>query len=55
LRNPLKQDLVYLVGGNRGLLDVCEYPRLKKRRYRMNGGNAYVDTAVMAPVKRLLK
>ena len=43
LKNPHAEDLVYLVGGNRLPFDVCDYPRLKKRRYRMNGEAEYVD------------
>jgi uncharacterized cupin superfamily protein len=53
MRNPYKRDLVYLVGGNRCAMDVCDYPRIAKRRYRMNGGdNAYVDLAALSAVKR---
>jgi len=52
MRNPYKADLVYLVGGNRWPLDVCDYPRIKKRRYRMNGDNVYLDLAALTPVKR---
>ena len=43
LRNPHAEDLVYLVGGNRLPFDVCDYPRLRKRRYRVNGEAEYVD------------
>lgn len=52
MTNPYKKDLVYLVGGNRWPLDVCDYPRIKKRRYRMNGDNVYLDLAALTPVKR---
>lgn len=59
MKNPYKADLVYLVGGNRWPLDVCDYPRIKKRRYRMNGDNAYVDLKALtqphARSKRLRK
>ena len=55
MSNPHKQDLVYLVGGNRWPMDVCDYPRIGKRRYRMNGDNAYLDLAVLTAVKRNLK
>lgn len=55
MRNPHRADLVYLVGGNRWPTDVCEYPRIGKRRYRMNGENAYLDVAALTPVKRSLK
>ena len=43
LLNPHAEDLVYLVGGNRLPFDVCDYPRLRKRRYRINGEGEYVD------------
>lgn len=43
LRNPNDEPLVYLVGGNRLPFDVCDYPRLKKRRYRIDGKNEYVS------------
>ncbi|HTE16476.1 MAG TPA: cupin domain-containing protein [Burkholderiales bacterium] len=55
MTNPHKGDLVYLVGGNRSSLDVCDYPRIGKRRYRMNGENIYLDLAALHPVKRNLK
>jgi uncharacterized cupin superfamily protein len=43
LKNSNAEDLVYLVGGNRLPFDVCDYPRLRKRRYRVNGEAEYVD------------
>ena len=43
LVNPHTEDLVYLVGGNRLPFDVCDYPRIRKRRYRVNGEAEYVD------------
>lgn len=55
MTNPHKKDLLYLVGGNRCPLDVCDYPRINKRRYSENGKNAYVDLAALIPVKRNLK
>ena len=55
MTNPHRQDLVYLVGGNRWPMDVCDYPRIGKRRYRMNGENVYLDLAALMPVKRNLK
>jgi uncharacterized cupin superfamily protein len=47
LYNPNAEDLVYLVGGNRWPFDVCDYPKIGKRRYRINGKNAYVDAEVL--------
>ena len=55
MRNPFKADLVYLVGGNRWPMDVCDYPRIGKRRYRENGNNAYLDLASLTHVKRSRK
>lgn len=52
MKNPYRADLVYLVGGNRWPLDVCDYPRIGKRRYRMNGENAYLDLSALTDVKR---
>jgi uncharacterized cupin superfamily protein len=43
LVNPNAEDLVYLVGGNRLPYDVCDYPRVRMRRYRTNGVNEYVS------------
>jgi uncharacterized cupin superfamily protein len=43
LFNPHAEDLIYLVGGNRLPFDVCDYPRIRKRRYRVNGEAEYVD------------
>jgi uncharacterized cupin superfamily protein len=43
LTNPNAEDLVYLVGGNRLPFDICDYPRIAKRRYRINGKNDYVS------------
>ncbi len=52
MTNPYKADLVYLVGGNRYALDVCDYPRIGKRRYRMNGDNDYLDMRSLTAVNR---
>lgn len=48
LHNPYDEDFVYLVSGNRLQFDVCDYPRVGKRRYRINGKNVYVDADVLA-------
>lgn len=42
MRNAGQEDLVYLVGGNRLPFDVCDYPRLRKRRYRTDGKSYFV-------------
>ena len=43
LKNPFDVDLVYLMGGERLSVDVCDYPKIKKRRYRVNGESQLVD------------
>ena len=55
MHNPHDEDLVYLVGGNRWPFDVCDYPRIGKRRYRINGRNAYVDADVLEQAGEKLK
>jgi uncharacterized cupin superfamily protein len=55
LHNPNDEDLVYLVGGNRWPFDVCDYPRIGKRRYRINGKNVYVDAGVLGQAGEKLK
>lgn len=42
LTNSNPEDLVYLVGGNRLAFDICDYPRIRKRRYRVNGKSEFV-------------
>jgi uncharacterized cupin superfamily protein len=51
LHNAGAEDLVYLVGGNRLPFDVCDYPRIGKRRYRIDGKNVYVDADVLAKAR----
>ncbi len=43
LTNTNAEDLVYLVGGNRLPFDVCDYPRIRMRRYRIQGASEYVS------------
>ncbi len=43
MKNPFEEDLVYLMGGERLNYDVCDYPRIKKRLYRVNGERKLVD------------
>lgn len=42
LTNPHQEDLVYLVGGNRCPVDICDYPRHGMRRYRVDGVSEFV-------------
>ena len=48
LHNPHNEDFVYLVSGDHAQFDICDYPRVGKRRYRINGKNVYVDADVLA-------
>ena len=41
--NTSDEDLVYLMGGNRNNIDICDYPRIKRRMYRVSGHKEYVD------------
>ncbi len=51
MRNPFEEDLVYLMGGNRSAIDVCDYPRINRRMYRVDGQKEYVDLENLHPVK----
>ncbi|HEX7776606.1 MAG TPA: cupin domain-containing protein [Parvibaculum sp.] len=37
------EDFVYLMGGTRSPVDVCTYPRLRRRMYRIDGAKEYVE------------
>lgn len=52
LTNPNPEDLVYLVGGNRLPFDICDYPRIRKRRYRINGKSEFVSWESLEKVGR---
>ena len=43
LCNPFDEDLVYLMGGSRSEIDICEYPRINRKMYRVQGEKSYVD------------
>ncbi len=43
LHNPHDEDLVYLMGGNRSPIDICDYPRIGRRMYRTHGVKQYVE------------
>ncbi len=47
MTNPFDEDLVYLMGGERRNFDICDYPRLKKRLFRVEGKRQLVDWANM--------
>ncbi len=43
MRNPFDTDLTYLMGGNRNDIDICDYPRINRRMYRVNGVKTFVN------------
>lgn len=52
LHNPNEEDLVYLMGGTRAEVDVCDYPELKRRQYRLSGKREYVDHEYLHEVRQ---
>lgn len=42
MKNEGEEDCVYLVGGTRSPIDVCNYPRRGLRQYRIHGKREYV-------------
>lgn len=49
MSNPFEEDLVYLMGGERRSFDVCDYPRLKKRLFRVDGARQLADWDNLKP------
>ena len=49
MRNPFTLDLVYLMGGERQNFDICDYPRLQKRLFRLNDEQQLVDWDELKP------
>lgn len=45
MTNPFEEDLVYLMGGERRSFDMCDYPRLQKRLFRVEGKRQLVNWA----------
>lgn len=43
MRNDSSEDLTYLMAGNRNSIDICDYPRINRRMYRVNGAKEYMD------------
>ena len=43
MHNPFDTDLTYLMGGNRNDVDICDYPRINRRMYRVNGKKTFVN------------
>jgi uncharacterized cupin superfamily protein len=51
LTNPFEEDLVYLMGGTRSPIDICDYPDIARRMYRVDGDKHYVDLANVEDVR----
>jgi uncharacterized cupin superfamily protein len=45
MTNPFEEDLVYLMGGERRSFDICDYPRLQKRLFRVKDRRQWVNWA----------
>jgi uncharacterized cupin superfamily protein len=43
MHNPFAEDLTYLMGGSRSDIDICDYPRIGRRMFRIDGVKQYVD------------
>ena len=43
LSNPYAEDLVYLMSGERNKIDICDYPRIKRRMLRVDGKKQYTE------------
>ena len=51
LENPFEEDLVYLMAGTRCDTDVCDYPDLALRQFRINGVRYAANTADLTEVQ----
>ena len=52
LLNPNSEDLVYLMGGSRCEIDICDYPRIRRRMYRVRGEKKYLDLEHLHDIPR---
>lgn len=43
MKNTGSEDLIYLMGGSRPDIDICNYPRIGRRMYLVNSEKEYVD------------
>lgn len=43
LHNSSNEDLVYLMGGTRCPIDICDYPRINRRMIREDGRKTFTD------------
>lgn len=52
MHNPFDEDLVYLMGGTRNAIDICDYPGINRRMFRVNGRKHYVDLENLHEVQK---
>ena len=50
MRNTADEDLVYLMGGTRSDIDICDYPRINRRMYRVDGRKHFLDLDDVEPL-----
>lgn len=51
MSNPFEDDLVYLAGGNRSEVDICSYPRIKLKQYRVKNQREAVHWDDINPIE----
>ncbi|MFU8816512.1 MAG: cupin domain-containing protein [Pseudomonadales bacterium] len=52
LSNPYEQDLVYLMGGERNLVDAVHYPHIQRSMLKAHGRKRWVDWSELHDVPR---
>jgi len=52
MENIGDSDLVYLMGGSRPPLDICNYPRIDRRMYKVGEKREFVDLKNLHEVRR---
>jgi uncharacterized cupin superfamily protein len=52
MQNRGDRGVVYLVGGTRSSIDICNYPRRGLRQYRIHGQREFVKVEDVRPVAR---
>lgn len=51
MKNSGRGDLVYLMGGGRPDMDICNYPKIQRRMYNIKGVKEFVDLAHLGKVQ----
>lgn len=55
LHNDGTEDLVYLMGGTRETVDVCDYPKINRRMFRLQGRREYVELDNVHEVQKAIQ